>query len=318
MRLVSQWLHRPQQVWLRRAVFQIHLWLGLALGLYIVVLSTTGSLLVFRIELDRYLATPRAQLRVDASPMPADQIREAAARAYPEWTVTELYEGRYAARGGRGGGRGRLPDPTASVYLERDGETVNRLFDPYTGTDLGDSFTRGQAFILWVVRLHDELLLESDGQWWNGAISLAFTLAVLTGLVVWWPGAARWTRSLRIGLKSGWRRINWDLHSALGIWLSLFLLMWGVSGWYLGVPGPLGDLAAQYLDSPGQLTDRPSDALLAWLTRLHFGRWRDPVWGLWLKALWATLGLVPALMAVTGAVMWWNRVVRRRGNARAT
>ena len=31
-----------------------------------------------------------------------------------------------------------------------------------------------------------------------------------------------------------------------------------------------------------------------------------------LKAVWAVLGLVPALMFVTGVIMWWNRVLRRR------
>jgi uncharacterized iron-regulated membrane protein len=29
------------------------------------------------------------------------------------------------------------------------------------------------------------------------------------------------------------------------------------------------------------------------------------------KALWAVLGLVPSALVVTGALMWWNRVVRK-------
>ena len=32
----------------------------------------------------------------------------------------------------------------------------------------------------------------------------------------------------------------------------------------------------------------------------------------WLKAVWAVLGLMPALMFVTGLVMWWQRVLRKR------
>jgi uncharacterized iron-regulated membrane protein len=32
----------------------------------------------------------------------------------------------------------------------------------------------------------------------------------------------------------------------------------------------------------------------------------------WLKAAWAVIGLIPAIMFVTGVVMWWNRVLRRR------
>ena len=40
-----QWARQPQNVWLRRALFQVHLWTGLAIGLYIVMLSVTGSVL---------------------------------------------------------------------------------------------------------------------------------------------------------------------------------------------------------------------------------------------------------------------------------
>src|SRR5262249_21868666 len=42
------WLLRPQKTLLRRALFQVHLWSGLILGLYIVVVCVSGSALVFR------------------------------------------------------------------------------------------------------------------------------------------------------------------------------------------------------------------------------------------------------------------------------
>lgn len=298
-------------MWLRRAVFQVHLWTGLAIGLYVVVLSVTGSVLVYRNELDRYLASPRVQLRPGQTPLNADEIKAVAERQYPGWTVTGVSEGRYEGRGRR------RPDPTASVTLERGGERKDRLFDPYTGTDLGDSTTRGQLFLLWLVRVHDELLLDRpDGPWWNGLLSLVFTLLVVTGAVVWWPGVSRWRRSLGVRWGAGWRRTMWDLHSALGFWLLPFMLMWGVSGWYLGMPEPLTDLVDRISKPEGIYGERPGDVALMWLSRLHFGRWRDPVWGPYLKALWAAAGLVPAIMFVTGVVMWWNRVVRRRRRAR--
>src|SRR5262245_11908664 len=37
---------RPQSVWARRALFQIHLWSGIGAGIYLVFISVTGSLLV--------------------------------------------------------------------------------------------------------------------------------------------------------------------------------------------------------------------------------------------------------------------------------
>ena len=322
MGTLTQWLRQPQRVWLRRATFQIHLWSGLAVGLYVVVLSITGSVLVYRNELDAYLATPHAVFDETARAMNADELRAVAAKAYPGWSVTAVTEGRTTrgrgrggpGPGGRGGGRGgRLPDPTASVTVERDGEKKDRLFNPYTGADLGDSTTGGQFFVLWMVRLHDELLMDRpDGPWWNGLLSLIFTLMVVTGAIVWWPGTSRWKRSLGVKWSSGWRRFNWDLHSALGFWLFLFMLMWGVSGWYLGMPEPLTNLVERFSDPEGPYGERPGDIMLTWLSRLHFGRWREPGWGPWLKATWAFVGLVPAIMFVTGLIMWFNRVIRKR------
>jgi uncharacterized iron-regulated membrane protein len=245
--------------------------------------------------------------------MTADALRAAAASLYPDWTVTAVNEGRYQARAGSR----RPPDPTASIILERNGERKDRLFNPYTGEDLGDNTTAGQLFMLWVVSLHDELLLDRpEGPWWNGLLSLVFTLLVLTGGVVWWPGIARWKRSVAVQVTGGWRRFNWDLHSALGFWLFLFMLMWGISGWYLGMPDPLMNLVDRFADPDGVYGERPGDIALTWLTRLHFGRWRNPGWGPWLQAVWALVGLVPAVMFVTGTIMWWNRVVRRRRPAR--
>ena len=314
MNLLKQWLRQPQQLWLRRAIFQIHLWTGLAIGLYVVVLSVSGSVLVYRIELDRYLATPPATFDEQATPMTVEQLRAVAQRTYPGWKITDVYEGSYSARGGGRGGVRRPPDPTASFVLERNGETKRRLFNPYTGEDLGDTTTKGQLFVLWLVRLHDELLMNRpDGPWWNGLLSLFFTLIVLTGMVVWWPGLSRWKRSTGVKVTAGWRRVTWDLHSALGFWLCSFMLMWGISGWYLGMPEPLTNLVYSEEGGPG---DPLGDFALTWLSRLHFGRWRNPGWGPWLKAAWAFVGLVPAIMFVTGGLMWWNRIVRRRRPAR--
>jgi uncharacterized iron-regulated membrane protein len=303
MNLWHRWLRQPQRVWLRRAAFQIHLWSGLAVGLYIVMLSLSGSVLVYRNELNRALATPRPAFDAEAQRLTSDEVQAAAAGAYPGWEITRV------------GDRISRRNPTIEVWVERDGARKERLFNPYTGEDLGDSVTRGELAILWLARLHDELLLDREGRFWNGIGATIVTLLVLTGAVVWWPGVNRWRRSLLLTRGVGWRRFTWDLHSVLGAWLFLFMLMWGVSGIYLGIPDPFMQLV-DYVSGPDEefLGERTGDVALAWLARLHFGRWQNE----WLKAAWAIVGIVPAIMFVTGAVMWWNRVVRRRPSARDT
>ena len=51
MKIWAEWVDSPQNIWLRRAIFQIHLWSGIGLGLYVVVISLSGSAAVFNREL---------------------------------------------------------------------------------------------------------------------------------------------------------------------------------------------------------------------------------------------------------------------------
>jgi uncharacterized iron-regulated membrane protein len=48
----QRWLHHPESVWLHRALFQIHLWVGMVAGLYVLVMSLSGSMIVYRNQLE--------------------------------------------------------------------------------------------------------------------------------------------------------------------------------------------------------------------------------------------------------------------------
>jgi len=50
MNIWQRWLKQPQRTFLRRALFQIHLWTGLIIGLYVVAVCVSGSAIVFRGE----------------------------------------------------------------------------------------------------------------------------------------------------------------------------------------------------------------------------------------------------------------------------
>jgi uncharacterized iron-regulated membrane protein len=55
----QRWLQHPERFWVRRAVFQIHLWVGAGVGLYVALMSVTGSIIVFRNELSRWFSVER-------------------------------------------------------------------------------------------------------------------------------------------------------------------------------------------------------------------------------------------------------------------
>jgi len=48
----QQWLEHPEKVWVHWPIFHIHLWLGMAAGLYIFVMSVSGSAIVYRNSLE--------------------------------------------------------------------------------------------------------------------------------------------------------------------------------------------------------------------------------------------------------------------------
>src|SRR6185437_14927337 len=141
----------------------------------------------------------------------------------------------------------RAPDRAVQVWFLFGGRhigpgRIERLFDPYTGRDLGDALGPEPAAVSWFAGLHERLLAGALGLELNGAGALLLTLLCMTGVVIWWPGRARWRRSLVLRSDVGWRRFTWDLHSVLGGWLLLLVLMWAVTGLYLVFPNLFASL----------------------------------------------------------------------------
>ena len=67
-----------------------------------------------------------------------------------------------------------------------------RIIETVSVASYHDYTTQGELAVIWLARLHDELLLDRPGRYWNGALSTVATLLVLTGAVIWWPGIATW------------------------------------------------------------------------------------------------------------------------------
>lgn len=303
-----RWVRQPKSIWLRRALFQAHLWSGIAAGLYILMMSVTGSVLVYSNELYR-AATPKPILSKGSGPrLTDDQLATAARRLYPGYRVVNI-------------GRARNPDEAVDIWMRRGNQPKQRLFDPRSGADLGDSVPVGIWLISRTIDLHDNLLAGPTGRKVNAVGALALLLMAMTGLAIWWPGINTWRRSVTLHRGVGWKRWIWHLHSMIGFWSLGFLVVFGVSGAYLGDPQPFQDLADR-LQPPTAANAgvRLVDKVIYWLAFLHFGRVNGigiPCSGPGLcdqttKAIWAIFGLAPTAMFVTGVIMWWSRVLRPR------
>ncbi len=277
----------------RKIVFQLHLWLGVLLGIYVALISITGSAVVFRPEFTRW-QIPQTVPSTVGDRLSGDALAAAIDGVYRAegLTVVRFSEPPRA-------------DQPVTVRLARGDAERGRLFDPYTATDLGDSYPASVRAMEWLVALHDELLGGFQGRRVNGLLGGVVALLVLSGAVIWWPGRRQWRKSLYA--TPGMSRPLWHLHSAVGFWIFLLLFNWALSGWYMGVPGPVEALK-DWLDNNPDDFVRPLDGVTRFLTTAHFGRFGGTGVGI----LWSLLGLLPAVLFVTGFVVWWRRVVRPR------
>jgi len=113
----QRWTRQPQNIWLRRAVFQVHLWSGIGVGLYIFLISVTGSVLVYRNEMFRAVTPPPIIVAASGERLSEERLKEAAVQAYPGFTATSV-------------SRPRNPAQAVEVTLERTTVEKRRLFDP--------------------------------------------------------------------------------------------------------------------------------------------------------------------------------------------
>jgi uncharacterized iron-regulated membrane protein len=335
MAFAEQFVRRPQSVWLRKAIFQIHLWTGIAMGLYVVAISVSGSALFFRSAVNE--ATPGRKIVAGSGRLLTNaELVEAARRAYPEYTPRNV-------------SAGTTPGLEVEITLERGAKRKVRIFDPYTGRDLGEAVPYSLQIMSWMLNLHVNLLAGPTGRIVNGVCAILLTLLSVTGAVIWWPGIRNWRRSLTVNPRANWKRMNWDLHSAVGFWTFAFFFMWSFTGIYLVFPAPFeifinrvapldyyrlvsqdSEPSLQFAKigsatvlirvadtAPGNKAKRRrpaihysgGDQIIRAFMSLHFGNFA----GLKTRIVWAVIGLAPPFLFITGALMWWNRVLSREG-----
>ncbi len=228
MTIWNRWLHRPQSLRPRRWIYQIHLWVGVALAFYVVLISVTGASLVFRDEIEHAMT----QKRVDPAVLRGGPLADPVAvtqrmrEAHPGRTLTFL----------------AYPTPPDHLTIRgflRKGESVMVVeAHPITGALLHAEVEDG--FLHWLQDLHFNLLSGRTGRAINGIGASCLLVMTATGLVIWWPGITRWRRAIRVDTSRRWKRINWDLHSATGFWTAALLATWGLSGVYFAWPLQFG------------------------------------------------------------------------------
>ncbi len=203
----------------KKAIGKLHLWLGLASGLVVFIVSLTGAIFVFQDEI-RDATQPWRKVEVPTAPaaLPPSRLQAVAQRNHPE-----LMAGWFMYMG---------PDRSAVVYGKdkEDGEFAAFL-NPYTGQELHYQNLQRDFFTV-VQDIHMHLLLPDQiGELVVGTSVLLLVVMLLTGIVLWWPKRKNDRhRSFTIKWGARWRRVNYDLHNVLGFYAASVALVLAVTG----------------------------------------------------------------------------------------
>ena len=230
---------------MRVLIRQIHLWLGLTLGLLFAVIGLSGSALVFYLEIDAALnggAQADADLPAPGWDSPVWDTALATGRVeFPaggDWTFEANGEGGpiparfYPAQGEHGHHSERQ-----MVWFSPDGSEVVRVS------------TWGDYLMSWIYELHMNLLAGDVGMQvvgWSGYATLAL---LLTGLAAWWPRGS-WRKALAFKRRAAMVRRLRDLHKLSGLASLILLILLVLTGALLSLPAVKDQLLTALITAP--------------------------------------------------------------------
>lgn len=200
-----------------RMIWRWHFYAGLFCMPFVLWLASTGSIYLFKPQIDAWLERSYDQLTIDGPrATPSSQVMSALASE--PGAVLNAYE--------------LPPTPhSAARVLVGQGSAVTRVYvHPQTLQVLGH-VDENSRFTRLIFRLHGELLLGRGG---SMLVELAASWAIvmlISGLYLWWPRDANGMAGvlyprLRRGGRVFWR----DLHAVIGVWVSAFALFLLISG----------------------------------------------------------------------------------------
>jgi len=200
-----------------RAVWRWHFYAGLICIPFIIWLAVTGSIYLFKPQIEAWLDRPYDHLAIAGQPASAAAEVNAALAALPGATLRD-YE------------LPRTPDAAARVIVNRQGEAIRVYVHPQT-LQILKTVPEESRLMRMIFKLHGELLIGNTG---SVIVELAASWAIImiiTGLYLWWPRQAQGLGGIvypRLG-NSG--RVFWrDLHAVTGFWISCFVLFLLLTG----------------------------------------------------------------------------------------
>lgn len=200
----------------RRCWLLAHRWLGLTLGLLLLLSALTGSVLTIARPLDVLLHPELFEAPAGAGTASLESVLQALRKEFGPRTAFTFRPPRAAGE-----------SLQVFVHGRWDGTVY---FDPTRGTELGRRGER-DGFVNFVFALHSTLLLEERGRALLATAAFGYLTMLVSGWVLWWP--ARWRRAWSVKTNGGATRALFDLHRVGGALVGAAVLVAVASGAYM-------------------------------------------------------------------------------------
>jgi vanillate O-demethylase ferredoxin subunit len=204
---------------LRPLLFKLHLYVGLSLGLLLVVIAASGTVLIFRTELDERANRELLFVARGGEMLPLHELEQRARSAHPAGVLG------YVQLSG---------DPGRTVMFRfRDREEV--YVHPRSGAVVGRRNKNETAFYR-IERLHRYLAFsgkraEAIGETIIGVTALGLLALVASGIYLWLPRSWRALRgSLTLRRELRGRAWGVNVHKVIGAYAAIVLVVSACTG----------------------------------------------------------------------------------------
>ncbi len=206
---------------IRHLADKLHLWLGIISAPLVFFICITGTIIVFSDEVIE-LSAGKARYVEDVkdTKLSVEELLTIVKEKFPN-RRNPSYLVSYR-------------DPNRTVrFNSYDPEKGLRMVyvDPYTGEILKDDASINFFYVL--AHLHNSLLVHGAGAWIIDIATIVFLIAVITGLIMWWP-KNKSRKAMRYAFRVKWRqpfgRLNVDIHRVIGMYLSVLMIVLAFTG----------------------------------------------------------------------------------------
>ncbi|HKQ72189.1 MAG TPA: PepSY-associated TM helix domain-containing protein [Blastocatellia bacterium] len=213
----------------RKALFWLHLTIGVIAGLVIFIMSVTGVLLTYEKQIIHWADTRNYQVEPPspgASRLSVETLLARVGEAQPGASITTITL--------RSGASEPAAVALASPAGAGPGGARTIYVNPYNSVVLGEGAKNVRNFFHVVTDWHR--WLGAHGESRNtaraitGACNLGFLFIVISGIYLWWPRKRNWSQFKSVlwfkrGLPGKARDFNW--HNVIGFWsfTALFIIV---------------------------------------------------------------------------------------------